>query len=94
MKALSSMDGLIKAMIGDLSPAGKAWARVGIIVLVVAAVMSFDFGFAISWKHAAFLACLTFVAAFGPDAARKAWIEGKKGSAIAIAVICAPLLRH
>lgn len=93
MKAISSkVDNLIVAMVGNLTPAGKAWARVGIITLIVAAIMSFDFGYSISWKHAAFLACLTFVAAFGPDAAHKAWSENKKGSATAIALICAPLL--
>jgi hypothetical protein len=93
MKAISAkIDNLITAMIGDLSPAGKAWARVGIIVLVVAAAMSFNFGSSISMLHGLFLAGLTFVAAFGPDAAHQAWLDQKKGSAIAIAIICAPLL--
>ena len=93
MKFISTrLDSLIQAMLGDLNPTGKAWARVGIIVLVVAAAMSFDFGYSVSWKHAAFLACLTFVAAFGPEAAYKAINEGKFVAGAAIAMICAPLL--
>lgn len=82
----------VTAMMGDIGPAGRVWAHVGVIVLVVAAAMSWGFGAEVSWKHAAFLACLTFVAAFGPDAAHRAWHDGKKGAAIAIALICAPLL--
>lgn len=93
MKAITSrFEGFISAMLGDLSATGRIWARVGVVVLVVAAAMSWDFGSSVSLKHAAFLAALTFVAAFGPEAAYKAWEERKKGSAIAIALICAPLL--
>lgn len=93
MKALTSrFESFITAMLGDLTPTGRVWARVGIVVLIVAAAMSWDFGSSVSLKHAAFLAALTFVAAFGPEAAYKAWQERKFGSAIAIAIICAPLL--
>jgi hypothetical protein len=86
------LDRFLAAMLGELAPAGIVWARIGIIVLVVAAAMSFDFGFDVSWKHAVFLAVLTFVAAFGPEVAHKAWQEGKRGAALVVAVVCAPLL--
>ena len=93
MKALTSrFESFITAMLGNLTPTGRVWARVGIVVLIVAAAMSWDFGSSVSLKHAAFLAALTFVAAFGPEAAYKAWEQRKYGSAIAIAIICAPLL--
>lgn len=93
MKALTNrFESFITAMLGNLTPTGRVWARVGIVVLIVAAAMSWDFGSSVSLKHAAFLAALTFVAAFGPEAAYKAWQERKYGSAIAIAIICAPLL--
>lgn len=93
MKAISSRcDSFISSMFGDLAPTGRVWARVGLVVLAVAAWMSFDFGHSVSFKHACFLAALTFVAAFGPEAAYKAWQQGKFGSAIAIAAVCAPLL--
>lgn len=90
--AFGAFERFIAAMLGNLSPTGKMWARIGVVVLVVAAAMSWSFGQEVSIKHAAFLACLTFVAAFGPEAAYKAWQEGKYGSGIAIALICAPLL--
>ncbi len=93
MKILNPIDRVVDAMIGkNLEDAGRAWARVGVVVLCVAAWMSYDFGSSVSLKHAIFLACLTFVAAFGPDAAHKAWNTGKKGAAVAIAIVCAPLL--
>lgn len=82
----------IRAMLGDLSPTGHMWARVGVVVLIVAAGMSFDFGRQVSWLHGVFLAGLTFVAAFGPEAAYKAWQERKFGSAIAMAIFTAGLL--
>jgi hypothetical protein len=89
---LRPIDSFMHAMFGDLAPTGRAWARVGIIVLGVAALMSYDFGASVSWKHGAFLALLSFVAAFGPEAAHKAWEEGRKGVATTIAVLCVPLL--
>lgn len=85
-------DSFIAAMLGNLNRTGIMWARIGVVVLIVAAAMSWSFGAEVSWKHAAFLACLTFVAAFGPEAAYKAWEDHKRGSAIAIALVCAPLL--
>ncbi len=91
-RAFGAFERSITAMMGDLSATGRVWARIGMVVLIVAAAMSWGFGAEVSWKHAAFLACLTFVAAFGPEAAHRAWTEGKTGSAIAIAIVCAPLL--
>lgn len=90
---MKRFENFITAMMGEnLTATGRMWARVGIVVLVVAAAMSWSFGAEISWKHAAFLGCLTFVAAFGPEAAYKAWHDGKHTAAIIIALICAPLL--
>lgn len=67
------IDRFNRAMMGNLDATGIMWARIGVIVLVVAASMSWGFGAEVSWKHAAFLACLTFAAAYGPDAAIRAW---------------------
>jgi hypothetical protein len=93
MKAITRpLDSFMHAMFGDLAPTGRAWARVGIVVLCVAALMSYDFGASVSWKHGLFLAVLSFVAAFGPEAAHKAWDEGRAGASIAIACVCVPLL--
>jgi hypothetical protein len=93
MRAIArSFENFVTAMMGDLNATGRVWARVGVVVLIVAAAMSWGFGADVSWKHGAFLACLTFVAAFGPEAAHRAWTDGKPASAIAIAVLCAPLL--
>lgn len=84
-------DGIITAMFGALERTGWAWARVGLCILIVAAAMSFDFGYQVSFKHGAFLAGLTFVAAFGPDAAHKAFTDKRwfSGGAIAAgAAVC------
>lgn len=89
---LRPIDSFMFAMFGSLEPTGRAWARVGIIVLGVAALMSYDFGASVSWKHGVFLALLSFVAAFGPEVAHKAWEEGRKGVALTVAAICVPLL--
>jgi hypothetical protein len=88
---LKHMDGFIAAMLGKLDATGMAWARVGIVVLCVGAAMSADFGAAVSWKHALFLAGLTFVAAFGPEAAYKAF-EMKKYFIGCVAVLASALL--
>lgn len=84
-------DGIIIAMFGPLKSTGWAWARVGLAILFIAAAMSFDFGYQVSFKHGAFLAGLTFVAAFGPDAAHRAFQTKKWASGVAIAfgaVVC------
>jgi hypothetical protein len=90
-KLVAAYDGIISAMFGDLKKTGWAWARVGLCILFIAAAMSFDFGYQVSFKHGAFLAGLTFVAAFGPDAAHKAFQDKRWASGIAItagAIIC------
>ena len=62
MKAISrGLDSFIEAMFGTLDKTGKVWARVGAIVLAVAAAMSFDFGHQVSFKHGLFLASLVIV---------------------------------
>lgn len=81
-----------REMFGELSPWGRFWLYLGIASLVAAALMSFDFGYSISLKHAAFLACLTFVTAFLPEAAYTQWEGGRKGVGIVLALLCAPLL--
>lgn len=83
---------LVLDMFSDLDAFGRFWFGVGIIALLAAAAMSFDFGWGVSVKHAIFLAVLTVVAAFGPMAAEMLWGKGRKGPAIATALVCVPLL--
>lgn len=80
-----------KALFGDLSPWGKFWTVLGLATLAAAATMSFEFGSGVSRAHALFLACLSFVTAFAPEAAYEQWNSHKRGIAIAIAALCAPL---
>ena len=89
---LRKFDDFIRSMLGNLDATGRAWARLGIVVLIAAAAMSWDFGASMSIKHAIFLTCLTAVAAFGPEEAYKSIQQRKFGSGIAIAAICVPLL--
>ena len=92
MKISQKLDSFIHAMLGDLESTGKAWARVGVVVMLCAAVMSFKFGASVSLAHASFLALLTFVAAFGPEAAYTAFKRNKAVAGTAIAICCAPVL--
>ena len=92
MKLFRMPDAFISSMLGNLTDTGKAWARFGLIVLIVAALMSYDFGNAVSWKHGVFLALLSVVAAFGPEVAHKAWQERNHVVSVILALICAPLL--
>jgi hypothetical protein len=85
------MRSLVKELFGDLTPTGRAWMYLGLGSLMAAAAMSFDFGSGVSMKHAIFLGCLTVVTAFAPEAAYKQWTEGRRGLAVALAIICAPL---
>ena len=83
---------LLRDMLDQLDAFGKLWLVLGLASLAAAAAMSFDFGWQVSTKHALFLAILTVVAAFGPMAAEMLWGKGRRGPAIACAVICVPLL--
>ena len=83
---------LFRDMFDDLDAFGRFWLVLGLGSLVAAAAMSFDFGWQVSTKHALFLAILTVVAAFGPMAAEMLFSKGRKGPAIATALICVPLL--
>lgn len=85
------MKHVIKEMFGELTPFGKFWLYIGLATLGAAAAMSFDFGWTVSWKHAMFLALLSIITAFAPEASYRQFSEGRKGAAIAIAVVCAPL---
>lgn len=85
------MKHVIKEMFGELSAFGKFWLYVGLLTLVAAALMSFDFGWSVSWKHALFLALLSVITAFAPEAAYRQWQRGMKGAAFAIIAVCAPL---
>lgn len=82
----------ITDLFNELDAFGRFWLALGLVVLVVAARMSWKFGIDVSLEHAAFLACLTVVAAFGPMAAELLWGMGRKGVAGAVALICLPLL--
>lgn len=85
------MKTIVKAMFGSLSPWGRFWLALGLFSLAAAAGMSFAVGWKMTALHAIFLACLSFVTAFLPEAAYKAWNEGKKGVAIALTLIAPPL---
>ncbi len=85
------MKHVLKEMFGELTPFGKFWLYIGLATLGAAAAMSFDFGWTVSWKHALFLALLSIITAFAPEAAYRQFTEGRKGAGIAVAVVCAPL---
>ena len=79
------IDTFATAMLGELTPTGRNWARAGTVVLAVGAAMSFMYGWAVSPLHALALAGVTFIAAFAPEAAYKAfdkrqWFLGIVGS--------------
>lgn len=76
----------------DLDPFGRFWLWLGLASLAAASAMSYSFGIDVSVKHAIFLAVLSVVAAFGPMSAEMLWSRGRKGPAIATAIICVPLL--
>lgn len=81
-----------RQMFSGFDAFGRMWLTLGLGSLAAAAAMSFDFGWGVSTKHAIFLAILTVVAAFGPMGAEMLWGRGRKGPAIAAAMICVPLL--
>ena len=83
---------MFAGLFDEMDAFGKLWLVLGLGSLAAAAAMSFDFGWQVSTKHAAFLAILTVVAAFGPMAAEMLWGKGRKGPSIACALICVPLL--
>lgn len=83
---------LFRDIFNDLDAFGRFWLVLGLGALAAAAAMSFDFGWSVSAKHAIFLAVLTVVAAFGPMAAEMLFSKGRKGPALATALICVPLL--
>jgi hypothetical protein len=83
---------LFREMFGELSAWGRFWLYLGLATLVCAAAMSFAFGVEISLKHALFLACLTVIAAFLPEAAYSQWVEGRKIVAVVLAMVAVPTL--
>ena len=83
---------LFRDMFDSLDAFGRFWLVLGLGSLAAAAAMSFDFGWQVSIKHAIFLFVLSVVAAFGPMASELLWTKGRKGPAIATALICIPLL--
>jgi hypothetical protein len=85
------MKSAFKALFGNLSPWGKFWTVLGLATLAAAATMSFEFGSGVSRAHALFLACLSFVTAFAPEAAFGQWEKNRKGIGVAIALLCTPL---
>lgn len=78
----------VRAMFGELEPTGHFWVVLGIVTLGAAAVMSFKFGSEVSGAHAAFLACISGITAYGPHTAQEMWDSGRKGIAIVAAVFC------
>ena len=86
------MKAIIRAMFGSLSPWGRFWLALGLFSLAAAAGMSFAVGWKMTALHAVFLAALSFATAFLPEAAYRAWQDGKKIVAIVLAVVIAPPL--
>ena len=70
---------------------GKFWLLLGMVLLAAAAAMSFDFGWGVSTKHALFLAGMSFVTAFLPDAAYEKWNAKSYGASLALALCSLPL---
>ena len=83
---------LFKEMFGEMSAWGRFWLFLGLMTLVWAAAMSYSFGSEISFKHAAFLTCLSAVAAFLPDAARQQWDDGRRSIALVLGLLALPTL--
>ena len=85
------MNKLIKEAFGELSLWGKFWLFLGLASLAAAAGMSFMVGWKMTVLHALFLACLSFVTAFLPESAYRAWNEGRRGVALGLALLSLPL---
>lgn len=81
----------LRSLFASFSPFGKFWLFLGLAALVAAAGMSFAVGWKMTALHAVFLAVLSFVTAFLPDACYRAWNEGKTGVAVILAILAAPL---
>lgn len=81
-----------REMFGELSAWGRFWLYLGLITLVWAAAMSYSFGAEISFKHAAFLTCLSAVAAFLPEAAYSQWEDGRKIVGGVLGLLAVPVL--
>lgn len=81
---------VFKEMFGELTLWGKFWMTVGLLTLLAAAAMSFDFGYSVSAKHALFLGCLSIITAFAPEVAYRQWQLGKKGVGLGIALFTLP----
>lgn len=81
-----------RLMMLELSAMGRFWFLLGFCVLIAAALMSFDFGYQVSLKHALFLGLLTVVTAFGPDACSRAWTQGRKVLAFGIMIALTPFI--
>lgn len=85
------MKAALRSLFASFTPFGKFWLFLGLVSLAAAAGMSFMVGMKMTVLHALFLAVLSFVTAFLPDAAYRAWNEGKSGVAIILAILAVPL---
>lgn len=83
---------LIRAQYSELHPFGQFFFGLGIVSLVVAAGMTFKFGWSMSVLHALSLAAVSIVASFLPEAAYRIGEEGRKGLAVTIALLFVPLV--
>lgn len=88
---MSTLHSLFAQFTARFTAWGKFWLAVGLVSLFAASSMSYDFGEGVSTKHALFLACLSFVTAFLPDAAHAQWEVGRKGAAIGLVICSLPL---
>lgn len=85
------MHSRLKPLFGTLSPWGVFWLYLGLASLAAAAGMSFMVGLKMTMLHALFLAVLSFVTAFIPESAYRAWNDGRKLVAIGLGFVSIPL---
>lgn len=86
------MTSWFRAQYDELNPFGRFFFGLGFISLIVAAGMTFKFGWSMSVLHALGLAVLSIVAGFLPEAAYRMSEEGKTGLGILVAALAIPLL--
>lgn len=83
---------LVREMYGNMEAAGRMWLAFGAAALGCAALMCYEYGNQISFKHGAYLAILSAVVAFLPDVAHLELRKGRRIIAGAMALIAVPML--
>lgn len=81
-----------KSQYEELNPFGRFFFGMGAASLIVAACMTFKFGWSMSILHAVGLGVLSLVAAFLPEAAYRMAEDGKKVLALCVALCTIPII--